>query len=226
MNPRIEERARGRAGNAGRRTLRGCLRGGLLGVLGLLAGTAAPLPALASEGDVLIVGDSLAVGTHPFLSPLLAERNVVSSVRNGITTPAGMRLMRIALNRMDPATVVVSLGTNDGPDPRRFADRLRRTMSLLSAQTCVIWPTIIRPKRKGDYRLLNRVLHQEKRRDRRLVVINWEYAVRSGAAPLRDGLHATAAGYRHRSEMIAAAISNDCARPRPAARSGSGASPR
>ncbi len=166
--------------------------------------------ARAADGDVLEVGDSLAVGTQPFLGEMLADRNLVSNIRNGITTPQGMRLLRMSLRTVVPKTVVVSLGTNDGGDPKRFADRLRRTLALLPADTCVVWSTIIRPRRKGPYRPLNRVLHRLKKQEPRLVVVDWEHAVTGGAVFLPDGLHADRAGYRYRSAMIADAVNRGC----------------
>lgn len=177
----------------------------------LLVMLAATVPAArAAGGDVLVIGDSLAVGTQPYLAPMLGDRNLVADVRNGITTPQGMRMLRMSLRRTAPRTVVVSLGTNDGGDPRRFADRLRRTMALLASDTCVVWPTIIRPRRKGPYRPLNRMLHRLKKREPRLVVVDWEHAVKGGAVSLPDGLHADQEGYRYRSTMIADAVNAGC----------------
>ena len=176
----------------------------------LLVLLAATPRAHAADGDVLVIGDSLAVGTQPFLAPMLGGMNLVEDVRNGITTPQGMRLLRMSLRTVTPKTVVVSLGTNDGGDPRRFADRLRRTMALLPLDTCVVWATIIRPRRKGPYRALNRVLHKLKKQEPRLVVIDWEHAVTGGAVYLPDGLHADPAGYRYRSAMIADAVNAGC----------------
>ena len=167
-------------------------------------------PARAGDSDVLVIGDSLAVATLPYLGPLLGERNVVAAVRNGITTPQGMRLLRMNLRTVTPKIVVFGLGTNDGSSAKRFANRLRRTMKLLPADACAVWSTIIRPRRKGAYRGLNRVLHQAKRRDPRIVVVDWEHAVTGGAVHLPDGLHADEDGYRRRSEMIAGAIETRC----------------
>ena len=149
------------------------LRAVACAALVVLVAITAPLAVAHAQDDaVLVVGDSLAVGTQPYLGPLLEGRTVVSDVRNGITTPQGMRLVRIALRTVSTKTVVLSLGTNDGGDPRRFADRLRRTMALLRPDACVVWATIIRPPRKGPYRDLNRVLHQAKRRDPRIDVVD------------------------------------------------------
>jgi lysophospholipase L1-like esterase len=180
----------------------------LLAALGLLLGLVSP--AFAGDSDVLVVGDSLAVGTLPYLGPMLGGRNIVAAAKSGITTPEGMKLVRRELRVVTPKTVVISLGTNDGSDPHRFADRVRRTMSLLPENACVIWATIIRPKRKGAYRGLNRVLQQAKRRDPRIVVVDWEHAVTDGAVFLPDGVHADDAGYRYRSAMIADAIEAGC----------------
>ncbi len=180
-----------------------------LAVALVLLAAAAP-QARAADGDVLVVGDSLAVGTQPYLGPLLGDRTLVSDVRNGITTPDGMRLLRMSLRSVTPRTVVVSLGTNDGGDPGRFANRLHRMLALLPPDTCVVWPTIIRPRRKGPYRPLNRVLHTLKKREPRLVLVDWEHAVAGGAVFLPDGLHADPDGYRYRSEMIADAVNAGC----------------
>jgi lysophospholipase L1-like esterase len=160
---------------------------------------------------VLVVGDSMAVGTQPFLPEVLADRTIVFDVRNGITTPQGMRLLRMSLRTVTPKTAVFQLGTNDGGDPQRFADRVRRTLALLPRDTCAVWSTIIRPRRKGDYRGINRVLHKLKRREPRLVVVDWEHAVSGGAVVLPDGLHADPDGYRYYSAMIADAVQVGCA---------------
>lgn len=184
---------------------------GMLLVAALLAMLAAgATQARASDGPVLVVGDSLAVGTQPFLGEMLADRPLVADIRNGITTPQGMRMLRMSLRRVTPSTVVISLGSNDGGDPRRFSDRLRRTLALLPPATCVVWSTIIRPSRKGPYRPLNRVLHTLKKRDPRLIVVDWAHVVADGTVFLPDGLHADPAGYRYRSAMIAEAVNYGC----------------
>jgi lysophospholipase L1-like esterase len=185
---------------------------GCCALVAMLALFAAAAPAArAADSDVLVVGDSLAVGTLPYLPQLLTDRTVVSDVKSGITTPEGMRLLRMSLRTVSPTTVVFSLGSNDGADPTRFANRLRRTLALLPPSTCVVWSTIIRPPRKGAYRGLNRVLHNFKKKDPRLVVVDWEHAVTGGAVSLPDGLHADPDGYRYRSEMIANAVHAGCA---------------
>jgi hypothetical protein len=160
--------------------------------------------------DVLIVGDSLAVGTMPYLDTMLTDRDLTWDAVNGRTTPQGIHALRLDLRAVEPQAVVVSLGTNDGPDPRRFKRRLRLMLNDLSPNTCVIWTAIVRPRRKGPYRALNRALRAEAARDHRLVVINWDRAVKRGTVNLRDGLHADANGYRYRSLKIAQAVHSGC----------------
>lgn len=172
----------------------------------------APEESLAS-GDlsgVLVIGDSLAIGTEPFLGRMLPDHVLTWDNANGRTTPGGMLALRLALRDVRPEAVVVSLGTNDGPDPRRFASRLQRTLRTLPPETCVIWSTIVRPPRKGGYLALNAVLREEVRRDGRLTLVEWDRAVQSGTVVLPDGLHADKAGYAYRSWKIAQAIRAGC----------------
>ncbi len=168
-----------------------------------------PPPPLASE--ILVLGDSLAVGTMPYLDSMVPPSvNLTWDAVDGRTTPQGIESLQYDLHDVEPQLVVVSLGSNDGPDPGRFTGRIRRLLARLSPNTCVAWFTIVRPPRKGRYGGLNRALRAEARRDRRLVVISWDNAVRRGVVTLRDGLHADAAGYRYRSSKIVQTVHAGC----------------
>jgi lysophospholipase L1-like esterase len=165
----------------------------------------------APETDLLVVGDSLAVGTMPYLDEMLPEQvNVTWDAVDGRTTPQGIESLQFDLREVAPEVVAVSLGSNDGPDPKRFTERIRRMLADLPAHTCVAWFTIVRPPRKGRYGGLNAALRAEARRDPRLTVINWDHAVQRGTVRLRDGLHADAAGYRYRSSKIVQAVHAGC----------------
>jgi hypothetical protein len=180
-------------------------------VLVALAVLAAAAPAArAADGPVLVVGDSLAVGMRPFLIPLLGDREVAWNARTGRTTPQGIQVLRAMLPTVTPATVVISLGTNDGPDPARFADRIRRLLGMLPPQTCVVWPSIIRPPRKGPYDGLDRVLRRQARRDPRLHVPSWDYAVLRGEVVLPDEVHPNQFGFLLRSRMVVRTIHQRC----------------
>lgn len=193
---------------------------GLGVVLGacLVAGPSGSGPGLAhaDPAQVLIVGDSLAVGMRPFLGDMITDRQVTFDARAGWTTPQGMEALRLDLEQYVPQTIVLSLGSNDGSDARVFGDRVRRILRSLPPYSCVVWPAIIRPKRKGEYRGLNKVLRDEARRDRRLTVIDWDRMVKQGQVTLRDGLHPNEDGYRWRAWVTAGAVHRGCRAAPPA----------
>jgi lysophospholipase L1-like esterase len=159
---------------------------------------------------VLVVGDSLAVGMRPYLGTMLGSSEVVWDARSGRTTPEGLVRLRARLREVTPRTVVISLGTNDGPDPRRFAERIQRALDAIPASACVVWTDINRPPRKGRYHGLNRTLEQAAARDPRVVLVHWDRAVLHRAVSLPDGLHPDAAGFQFRSRMVAGAIARGC----------------
>jgi lysophospholipase L1-like esterase len=175
----------------------------------LSAASAGRAPA-QDPAPVLVVGDSLAVGLEPHLGAMLAPGTIVWDARSGRTTPEGLVRLRARLGEVTPRTVVISLGTNDGPDPRRFASRIRRALQAIPAADCVVWLDINRPPRKGRYAALHRVLYEAAARDPRLVVVHWDRAVRRGNVALPDGLHPDPAGFRYRSRLIAGAIVRGC----------------
>jgi lysophospholipase L1-like esterase len=177
-------------------------------LLALLAGAITASRAEAAS-DVLVVGDSLAVGLEPYLGTMLGDEPLWDA-RSGRTTPEGLFALRAALQDARPATVVVSLGTNDGPDPARFANRLQRALAAIPRDACVVWSALWRPARKGPFLALNRVLRDAADHDRRLVVVDWDRAVGAGKVALPDGLHPDANGFRYRSEMIAHAARTRC----------------
>ncbi|MEY2442021.1 MAG: hypothetical protein QOJ46_1447 [bacterium] len=179
---------------------------------GSLAGPPGVGPPLAhaDPAQVLIVGDSLAVGMRPFLGDMITDREVTFDAKDGRTTPQGLEALRLDLQQFAPQAGVINLGTNDGSDPRVFADRVHRTLRAVPADACVVWPAIIRPKRKGTYKALNGVLRDAARHDRRMTVIGWDRMVTKGTVTLRDGVHPTPDGYRFRAWVTAAAVQRGC----------------
>lgn len=171
-----------------------------------VAGSAALATSASAAVPTIVVGDSLAVGTRPYLGSLAPGYLLSWDAVSGRTTPQGMRALRAQLRQVRPRAVVVSLGSNDGPSAARFADRMRRILARVPQDACVVWPSIVRPPRKGDEAGLNRVLRRTARRDRRLRIVDWVGAVGSGRVLLPDGLHPDPAGYEERSRMIAAAL--------------------
>ena len=169
-----------------------------------------PVASAAMPSPVLVVGDSLAVGMEPYLDSMLGSSEVVWDARSGRTTPEGLIHLRARLREVTPQAVVISLGTNDGPDPKRFATRIQRALAVIPAGACVVWADINRPPRKGRYHALNRVLERAAAHDPRMVLVHWDRVVGRGTVALPDGLHPDAAGFRYRSQMIAGALARGC----------------
>ncbi len=172
--------------------------------------SAGPTETHADPAEVLVVGDSLAVGMKPYLADMLTDRDVTFHSRAGWTTPQGMRALRGALRRFTPHTVVINLGTNDGSNPTVYANRVRRTLRTVPADACIVWTAISRAKRKGAFSGLNRVLRRAARRDDRVVVIPWDRMVRKGTVVLSDGIHPDQPGFAFRSYVTAAAVQRGC----------------
>jgi lysophospholipase L1-like esterase len=162
-----------------------------------------------ADARVLVVGDSLAVGLKPFLADDLGEP-VAWDAKSGRTSPQGLFALRAALRQVQPTTVVLSLGTNDGSNPLRFAERMHKALSAIPSGACVVWATLYRPARKGPFPQLNRVLRAEAAVDARLTLVNWDWVVARGAVTLPDGLHPDSAGFHLRSRLIADAVRQGC----------------
>jgi lysophospholipase L1-like esterase len=149
-------------------------------------------------------GDSLAVGTRPYLPGDLHGFNVRQSTSISRHAPQGVELLR-HLGKF-PRVVVMSLGTND--DPRAvgtFRSAVRSTIHLVGRRRCVVWVNIVRPPVAGaSYAAYNRVLAQENRRHRGMRVVKWTRIVRRRSLTLSaDGVHPDANGYQVRARAIA-----------------------
>jgi lysophospholipase L1-like esterase len=184
----------------------------------LLAGTS---PAVVAKHGrhrrplVFVNGDSLAVGTRPYLPGDLGGFNVRQSTSISRHAPEGVELLR-HLGKF-PRVVVMSLGTND--DPRAigaFRSAVRSTIHIAGRRRCVVWPNIVRPPVAGaSYAGYNRVLAHENRRHRTLRVVKWTRMVRHHYGWLApDGVHPNVDGYKARARAIAREVRR-CARPRP-----------
>jgi lysophospholipase L1-like esterase len=173
------------------------------------ASASARITAADASARVLVVGDSLAVGLRPSLGDLLGE-DIAWDAKSGRTTPQGLVALRSALKIVRPKTVIVSLGTNDGPDGARFANRVDRVLAAIGPDACVVWSDIYRPARKGPYAALNSTLSFEAARVKRLHLVGWNSAVARRAVTLPDGLHPDPAGFAYRAKLIADAVHAHC----------------
>jgi hypothetical protein len=186
----------------------GCL---LVPLASPAAGARDPVPGHRAVFDV---GDSLALGTRPYLRTVLRGyelRHVHDIGLHAYDVPSVLRGERRRL----PGVIVVSGGTND--DPRGVSTFHRAVLDVLAIAgpgRCVVWPTIVRPPAVGaSYDRLNRTLSILAARHRSLVVVDWVGLVARHRAWLAaDGVHTSAAGYRARAQAIAKAVRARCSR--------------
>ncbi len=166
----------------------------------------------SSSHVVLDLGDSLSVGTAPYLHRRLRAYRFV------VLTDVGLHAYDVASIVSErratlPHVVVVSAGTND--DPRivsTFSRAVSKVLAVAGSERCVVWPTIVRPPANGaSYDGLNRVLGRLAERHRNLVLVDWAGLVQRHPKWLSsDGVHPGVMGYRARAAAIASAIVSRC----------------
>jgi len=185
----------------------------LLGVIALaVLGAGAGSGAAGAPRTVLDLGDSLSVGTAPYLQSRLHGYRIAR--RHDVGLHAYDAASIVASRSSLPSVLVVSAGTND--DPRivsTFWRAVSRIVTAAGPDRCVVWPLIVRPPAVGaTYDGFNRALSRVAARHRTLVVVNWVGMVRNHPWWLSDdGVHVGVAGYRARGAAIAEAIVTRCA---------------
>jgi hypothetical protein len=175
-------------------------RPALLAVLLLAA-----LPATASATRVLYVGDSLGVGTTPYLRGLLPGTPIRADNRVGRPTPEALGVLARRLQPSD-TVVVFDSGTND--DPRAtgaYAARLGQARRL-AGRRCLVLVTLNRPRiGRGTAAGMNAVVANVAYSDPNTQIADWA-AVVNRSILSNDGIHATGRGYAIRARLVAQAI--------------------
>lgn len=169
------------------------------------ASAAAPSrPALPHE--VLVIGDSLAVGIQETLPAALPGWRVRV---DGLTSrPLAEGLRILVAQPAAPAIVAFSLFTNDDPrNARTLEDAVRATATRPGG--CAVWATIVAPPVRGvSYGAANDLLRGlAADPELSLQVVDWSAAVAASPSLVAgDGVHATPEGYRLRAGLYAEAI--------------------
>ena len=179
-----------------------------LSALVLLLALAAPATAHGLSRRLLVNGDSLAVGTRPYLPKELRGWRVIQSTAVSRHAFEGADVLR-AYGRSLPRVIHVSLGTNDDPNTVDvFRAAIRAVMQVAGPRRCVVWTNIVRPAVAGaSYAGLNRALAAESRPRENLRVVNWARMVREHPQWLAgDGVHVNVDGYRARAKAIAQSV--------------------
>ena len=168
-----------------------------------------PYSDAASVPELVMIGDSLAVGTDPPLRADLPGWRVTVDGRVGRPLAEGMSMLAMTPLKATPRALAFSLFTND--DPTHVTDletAVDDSLLRLGGQDCALWATIVRPKVGGvSYDAANRRLRALAASDDRVVVVDWALAVKRhpGWVYRKDGVHGTVAGYAGRARLYAAA---------------------
>jgi lysophospholipase L1-like esterase len=179
---------------------------------------ALPQPAAA---DVLVVGDSLEVGTGPHLKRELAGERVTVDARTARPSGEGLRVLAARL-RPEHSVVVFDIGVNDDPSqPGVLASDLAAARRAAGGR-CMVVATLERPALNGvKVDGLNRAVESFAQSDPNAQVVDWQAAARGDRGLLGvDGVHATPAGYALRGRLVADAVracaAGGAAEPKPA----------
>ncbi|MEA2420534.1 MAG: hypothetical protein QOE60_2740, partial [Thermoleophilaceae bacterium] len=157
---------------------------------------------------LLVNGDSLAVGTEPYLPQELRGWKLTQSASVSRHAAEGAGILR-AYGRNLPRVIHVSLGTNDDPNQvSAFREAIREVMEVAGPHRCVVWTNIVRPPVAGaSYAGYNRALAAESRPRANLRVVNWVRMVHANPHWIvGDGVHVNAAGYEARAKAVAESV--------------------
>ncbi len=164
-------------------------------------------PPASAAGGVLVVGDSLEVGTSPYLRGLLRGIPLTVDAQTSRPSSTGVAILRSRLQSSDQV-VVFDLGTNDDPaQPQVLAADLTAVRSIVGGR-CVVVATLKRPPYNGvSIDGLNGAVRDFAVGSPPTQLVDWRAAALSTPGLLGpDGVHATATGYSTRAQLIAQGI--------------------
>lgn len=169
----------------------------LAAVTALLAAAAG---ATAQTGPVLVVGDSLEVGTGPYLRGELRSVELDIDAKTGRSSTQGLVVLR---ERMRPQYrgVVFDLGVNDGAAGPLAANLA--SARQITGDRCLVVSTLHGP---GAYVVpANRAIRAFADATPGVVLVDWDAAA-DPALMNPDGVHPTPAGYARRARVVADGI--------------------
>lgn len=164
------------------------------GVAQLLAGMRPEGPAGSSVGSTLVIGDSLGVGTAPYLKKLLGDMD--ADVEEGRSSANGIQALRDRIGQGNYQNIVLDLGTND-TTARSLRTSVREALALAPGAQIYL-PTLNGPYATSRK---NQILRQIAAANPNVHLIPW--ASRAQGLLAGDGIHATGEGYRARARLIA-----------------------
>jgi hypothetical protein len=190
-------------------------------LLGIAVTLAFALPA-AAHASVAYVGDSLGVGTVPYLRSELSGVAIDDDSEIGRPSSVGLPILQAKM-AANPDVVVFDLGTNDDPaSPDALASDLASARQIAGAR-CMVIATLNRPPLNGvPVNGLNQAVTSFAAADGNVALVDWHARVQADPSLLiDDGVHPTPEGYALRAKLFGAAI-RSCGSGSPAAGGGGG----
>ncbi len=151
--------------------------------------------------SVLVIGDSIILGTHGNIAANLPDWNVVFDAAVSRSTADGLDVL--AEHGTGFSVVVVALGANDGETPGVFAPRVAALLDALAAVPHVVWLTI--HEARPYYAAANAIIRDQVARHPNAIVGDWNAAIRAGDVG-GDGLHLTQQGSVDMAAWVAATV--------------------
>jgi hypothetical protein len=154
------------------------------------------------------VGDSLGVGTAPYLRSQLGGTGMEVDAEIGRPSGVGVNVLG-SLIAPEYDVVVFDLGTNDDPAaPQALASDLAAARDI-AGDRCLVVATLNRPPLNGvPVDGLNRVVTSFAAQDPNVSLVDWHGAVAGHPGLLIDGVHTDAEGYSLRAGLFADAIAS------------------
>ncbi len=169
--------------------------------------TGAPATAQNGGGTVLVIGDSLQVGTGPYLEQELGAMSVESDDRQSRRSDEGLQALRARLGP-EHSVVVFDLGTNDDPsNPDAFYANLQAARTAAGGR-CLVVATVLRPPYNGfTVEGMNAAARRFALDNPRVQLVDW-YGVATSTPGILydDGVHARPEGYALRGRLVADAV--------------------
>ena len=153
---------------------------------------------------MLVVGDSLEVGSGPYLRQALAGAAVEVDAQRSRTSSSGLRVLTTKL-RADHEVIVFALGTND-LSASTLGSNLAAAQELAGGR-CMVVATITRPNQRGSSVAELNAIVEAFASQVGAQLMDWRSAALSTPGVLgRDRIHATGQGYAFRASLLAEAV--------------------
>jgi lysophospholipase L1-like esterase len=172
----------------------------------ILAVAAAMAPAAAAQ-NVLVVGDSLQVGTGPYLERELGATPVEFDHRTGRGSLEGVSILRSRI-RPEHSIVIFDLGTNDDTrNPDALLSNLNSARGI-AGDRCLVVATVIRPPYDGvGVEGMNAAVQRFASENAGVQLVDWHaIATATPGILYADGVHARPEGYALRGRLLAEAV--------------------